>query len=307
MPKISVIMPVYKAEKYIEYAVNSILNQQYADFELLIIDDKGNDDSVSIIRKIKDSRIKIIENERNRGIAYSRNKGLDAACGEYIALMDDDDWAPPYRFEVENDFLDTNTDIAAVGGSRHIIDENNQIIRYNDLLMLHNPGRIKAELMFHNVIANGSMMFRKRIVEEHAISYQDNMYGMEDYKFWIDYSVYGNIVNLNETLLYWRDGMSNETRKNRLKKEYQETFGKIQEYALKIHGFCLDEEEIQCFQNNFSINGRALSTKRDLEQLYPVMKKIISQGKELNFVKELDFVCRHMYGRRVTYSDLWSE
>ena len=96
MPKISVIMPVYNAERYIKIAVDSILNQTFKDFELIVIDDKGTDDSIKIVEEISDPRIRILHNEKNCGIAFSRNRGITEAKGEYLALMDDDDYAPDY-------------------------------------------------------------------------------------------------------------------------------------------------------------------------------------------------------------------
>ena len=309
MPKISVIMPVYMAEKYVKYAVQSILDQSYSDLELIVIDDKGTDNSISIVEGIKDFRIKILENDINRGIAFSRNRGIENATGEYIALMDDDDFAPVYRLKTENEFLDSNLDISVVGGAMHTIDSYNNLIKYNNIQMIHDPDRLRAELLFHDVIANGSTMFRKEFILKHSIKYQDNMKGMEDYRFWIDCSVLGRIVNLDHVLLYWRDNPENETSKNKslLKLERQETFRKIQEYALKVNGFDLNEEELRCFQKGFAEGGKAFSSRQDLEQLYLVIKKLIEQGKDKDYADELKFVCKYMYGRRVAYSDIWAD
>lgn len=307
MPKISIIMPVYMAEKYVKYAVESVLNQSYSDFELIVIDDKGTDNSISIVEGIKDSRIKILENDINRGIAFSRNRGIENAAGEYIALMDDDDFTPVYRLKIENEFLDSNPDISVVGGAKNTIDEHNNLINYNNGQMIHNPDRVRAELLFHDVVANGSTMFRKEFVLSHAIKYQNNMNGMEDYRFWIDCSVSGKIVNLDHVLLYWRDNPENETSKNTSlqKLERQETFKKIQEYALKTNGFSLNEDELKCFQKGFAEGGKAFSNKEDLEQLYLVLRKIIKQGKEKTFSKQLDFVCKRMFGRKIENSYIW--
>lgn len=307
MPKISVIMPVYMAEKYVEDAVWSILNQNYSDFELIIIDDKGTDNSISIIEGIKDSRIKILENNFNRGIAFSRNKGIENATGEYIALMDDDDIAPLNRLKIENEFLDSNLDITAVGGAMHIINQDNAVTRYNYCEMIHDPERLRAELLFRDVVMNGSTMFRRELVLNHDIKYQDNMNGMEDYRFWIDCSVFGKIVNLDHVLLYWRDSLENETTKNKslLRTERQETYKKIQEHALKVNGFYLSEDELKCFQKGFAEGGKTFLNKEDLEQLYWVLRKIMRQGKEKPFSKQLELVCKRMFGRRVENSYAW--
>ena len=99
MPKISVVMPAYNAEKYIGEAIESILNQTFKDFEFIIINDGSVDHTKEIIREYNDPRIVLLENDKNRGIVLSLNKGLDAATGKYIARMDADDIALKNRFE----------------------------------------------------------------------------------------------------------------------------------------------------------------------------------------------------------------
>ena len=93
MPKISVIVPVYKAEKYICRCVDSILAQTFTDFELLLIDDGSPDNSGAICDEYaaSDSRVKVFHKE-NGGVSSARNVGLDNACGEWITFVDADDW-----------------------------------------------------------------------------------------------------------------------------------------------------------------------------------------------------------------------
>lgn len=306
MPKVSVIMPVYNAEKYIEIAVNSILNQTLKDFELIIIDDKGNDKSIEIVQNYRDPRVKIIHNDINLGIAYSRNRGISIATGKYIALMDDDDYAPRNRLEIENDFLDERNDIDVVGGAFCTIKEKNKILR-GDATRVHNPKRVRAELIFHNIVANGSAMFRKQFVVDNRIRYWDNMQGMEDYHFWVQCSLKGSITNLDDVFLYWRQTDSNETYKRMCKGKSKraDTFKEIQKYALKNNGFLLTDEEIGCFTNQFQEGGRYQSTQKELEELFCILRSMILQGKGYGFSKELEYVCRYMFGQRVANSIVW--
>ena len=308
MPKISVIMPVYNAEKYINMAIESILQQTFDDFELIIIDDKGTDNSIDIVKKIADPRIKIIHNEKNYGIAYSRNRGIAEAEGEYIALMDDDDYAPVYRLEIEQKYLDTYPEIAVVGGARHIIDEKNNIVKYNSSLMIHNPQRIRAELIFHDVIPNGSTMIRNKFIHDNKIQYQDNMQGMEDYHFWVQCSLKGKIVNLDDVLLYWRKTDTNETykRSREFSKKRIEIFKNIQRYALVMNGFLLTEKELNCFFREFSENRRYEPDINDINELFYVIKKLIKQAKNSVFAKEMEYVCKYMFGGRVAKSNIWT-
>ena len=92
-------MPVYNAGRYLSQAVQSILEQTYKDFELIIINDGSTDNSKTVIESFNDNRIRYFENEKNSGIVYSRNKGLKLAKGEYIGMFDADDIAYPEKFE----------------------------------------------------------------------------------------------------------------------------------------------------------------------------------------------------------------
>lgn len=127
-PMISVILPVYNSEKYIEKTIRSVLNQTYEDFELLIIDDIPTDNTMSIVDSIHDDRIRIICNGENKGIAYSRNRGIECCKGKYIALMDYDDIALENRFEKQVAFLEDNPDVDVVGGRIRQIDEDDNFI-----------------------------------------------------------------------------------------------------------------------------------------------------------------------------------
>lgn len=96
---VSVIMPVFNAEKYLKQTLESLLNQEYANWELIAVDDKSKDGSLSILREFskKEPRIVLIEKEQNSGSADSRNKGIDRAGGRFIAFLDADDlWDPDF-------------------------------------------------------------------------------------------------------------------------------------------------------------------------------------------------------------------
>ena len=121
MPAISVIMPVYNAEKYIRKSIESILYQTFEDFELVLIDDCGNDKSMEIARQFSDERIRIIENADNIGISSSRNRGIKESHGKYIALMDDDDIVILHWYE---DWLNISEEICGDDGAiLHEIEE----------------------------------------------------------------------------------------------------------------------------------------------------------------------------------------
>ena len=113
-PLITVVLPVYNGEKYLSEAIDSILTQTFADFELITINDGSTDDSLQILRKYeqRDSRIRVIARE-NRGLATTLNDSVDIARGEWVARMDQDDIALPHRFERQLAWLkETGADIS---------------------------------------------------------------------------------------------------------------------------------------------------------------------------------------------------
>ncbi len=306
--KISVIMPVFNAEKYILKAVQSILSQTEKDFELILIDDCGTDKSVEIVSKLEDSRIRILKNNENRGIAWCRNRGIREAKGEYIALMDDDDLAPSYRLKIEKDFLDINSNVDVVGGNMIIIDENDKCISHA-IRVFNNPKRVKGELMFRNMVTNGSAMIRKSFIENNQLEYKDNYLGMEDYKFWTECSLKGSIANVEDVLLYWRKSENNETAKkrNEKKSERADLFATIQLETVAANGFTLSAEEKSYYVKYFDELNEFFFYKEDLERLLLLLRKIIKQAREMKLdnAQEIEFVCRNMYSLKTKRSELW--
>ena len=123
-PQISVVLPVYNEEKYIEECIWSILNQTYNNFELIIVDDASTDRSLEIINTFNDPRIQLFSNKKNLGIAKSLNKGCLNVRGEFIARIDANDIAVKTRFEKQLKYLNNNPNCAVVFSPVLIIDEN---------------------------------------------------------------------------------------------------------------------------------------------------------------------------------------
>ena len=115
-PKISVILPFYNAERTIARAITSIANQNFRDFECILIDNNSTDNSTWIAQKIIDRDIRFtIISEKKQGVTFASNKGLEVSKGKYIARMDADDWSYPERLEIQSDFLDKYLHYGAVG------------------------------------------------------------------------------------------------------------------------------------------------------------------------------------------------
>ena len=130
MDLISVLIPTYNVERYVEQAIRSILEQTYSNIELIIVDDCSTDNTYQILEKLskEDSRIKLQKNEENLKICKTLNKGLSVASGNYIARMDGDDVSRPDRLEKLKTFLDNNPEIDLVGSQTELIDEDGRVL-----------------------------------------------------------------------------------------------------------------------------------------------------------------------------------
>lgn len=196
---ISVVMPVYNAERYLDEAIQSILTQTYKDFEFIIINDGSIDNSLKIIKKYQeqDSRI-ILINRENKGFVYSLNEAIYMAKGDCIARMDADDISLPNRFKEQVQILDTMNNIDVIGCNYQLIDNQSKItgevkvpITNNDILM---------SLCYSVPFAHPSVMIRKSVFD--SVKYENNP--TEDYLLWSKIYKNNNFYNLDKCLFQYR-------------------------------------------------------------------------------------------------------
>lgn len=209
-PTISVIMAAYNAEKYISESIKSVLNQTFNNFELIIINDASTDNTFSIIEYFqkKDSRIKVINNEKNKFVIKSRNMGLKKATGKYITIIDSDDLLMPEKFEKQFNFLEKNIEVFLVGTSVTLIDENNNYIKEH--IASTDYSQIKTEMLRHNTFYHSSIMFRN-----FHILFREKMFFSEDYDLLLNIMSQNKIItNLSEKFVQYRVIQTSLSRKN---------------------------------------------------------------------------------------------
>ncbi len=206
MIKVSVLMPVYKThEEYLKKAIESILNQTFKDFEFLILDDCPSDSREDIIKAYKDDRIVYYKNEKNLGISASRNKLLDMAKGEYIAVFDHDDISNQQRLEKQVAYLDAHPDVGVLGcGMKKM--SNGKMIK-NPL----NSHDIKVALMGYCAVVHTGAMIRKEVLTKNNIRYNEFYSPSEDYALWGDLIPVTEFHNLQDILIEYRDFAGNTT------------------------------------------------------------------------------------------------
>lgn len=300
-PLISIVMPVYNAEKYIDKAVESILNQTYQNIELIIVEDASTDDTYQVISRYTDSRIKVFCNEINRGIAYSTNYAIRHSSGEYIALMDDDDIAVKERIQLSLDFLEHHESIDIVGGAGLMIDENGKIIGSH--MPRNNPRVIKACMLFHDCMWNGTVMVRRQVFYDNNIWYRENCYGMQDFQFFVEASKRVKISNINDVLLYWRKYDASETamEMDKNSKLRAEKYAQIQRDSISKSGFSLTESQYNIITSVLTEKMAASYKKEDWYALSQVFSEMISQAedKKFDWKNELEWQCKKILGERL--------
>ena len=211
---ISVIMSSFNSEKTIEESIQSILNQDYKNIEFLIVDDGSTDNTLRIMKKLrdKDKRIEIIENTRNIGLTKSLNQLLKISNGRYIARQDSDDLSFPYRLTRQINFLKkTNYDIVT---SRAVIKNKEvKIPKYSHLF----PNKIVMK--YKNPFIHGTLFLDKNIFEEVG-GYDENFYFAQDYKLYFDCYKKGKKINIINEVLYELNDKDNISNKNKEEQKY---------------------------------------------------------------------------------------
>lgn len=201
-PKISLVMKVYNGEAYLREAVDSILAQTFTDFEFLIIDDGSTDSSVDIIKSYDDDRIRLLQNEKNMGLCATQNRVIDAAAGEYIAVMDCDDISYPTRFEKQAAYLDAHPDVMMCGSLRDDLKDG-VFTPFQEVMQLNNQS-LQFSLYFGNMFfTHSSLMFRAREYRDSGLSY-GGVPVAEDYAVIIEMARRYPIALLPERLIAYR-------------------------------------------------------------------------------------------------------
>lgn len=210
-PLLTVVMPAFNGEKYISAAIDSVLNQTFKNFELIIINDGSSDKTNNIVLSFKDERIRFIDLKKNRGIAFCRNLGLQEARGEFLAWTDCDDLNLPTRFEKQLNFLQNNSNFGGCGTwlSRFKGEKTYYINK-----AYGNPEKIKAALLFKPAsIPNPTAMLRLSGIRMYNIKYDENLQIGEDYDFIFRCSQYMKFTNIQENLYMYRDSETSIMKK----------------------------------------------------------------------------------------------
>ena len=197
-------MPVYNGEKYIHYAIDSVLQQTYKDFEFLIINDGSKDNTQGIIDryKKKDNRIRIFINNENIGISKSLNYGLKQAKGQLIARIDSDDIWHKEKLSKQLLCMDNDPTLYLLGTAKTLINESGDIIPSVEK-QFFSYREIKSNILKNNLFCHSSVIFKKSLLKEIGY-YNENFLNTEDYEYWIRILTGRKGEILNESLVFYR-------------------------------------------------------------------------------------------------------
>lgn len=245
-PLVSIVLPVYNGDVYLQSAIESILNQTFIDFELVIINDASTDNTDQIINNFKDKRIRYFINETNLKIIETLNKGINLSRGKYIARMDADDISFPNRIEDQVNFLEKNVEIDVLGTGFEIIG-NNQNDRFSNNTVVYNTDskKIAFNLIYNNVILHPSVMFRSSVFHKYKIYYNKKFIHAEEYYLWTQLIIHTKFANLPDILLKYRvhdNQISLQNHKVQLDNSYS-----IQQLYLKNLGLNITFNQAKLF------------------------------------------------------------
>jgi succinoglycan biosynthesis protein ExoO len=234
-PKVSIVIPTYNVEKYIKETIYSVLKQTFQDFEVIVVDDNSIDSTVSILKQFNDSRIRIVRNKTNMGPSFSRNKGISLSKGEWIALLDGDDfWRENRLEELLKISKENNADIVA---DDIYIFENERVV--GTILERRKKQNIYGFISVEDFVKYdlGIMqpLIKREIFVNHKLRYNENLKYIEDFDLYLRILKFGyKWFQTNEAYYYYRQ-LKNSSIRNQI--------------ALKHSSI----EQINSFLENFSV------------------------------------------------------
>lgn len=277
---ISVVMPVYNGQAYVREAIESILNQDYKRFELLLINDGSTDASEKIIESFNDARIVYIKNDTNLGLIESLDKGIRAAKGAYIARMDADDIAMPTRLCDQLNAFKNNPERIAVGSDYYVLEGN----KLTHIKNIRDSDFIKTCLLFAPYFNHPTMMIKNRF-KELDLSYDKNFVHAEDYRLWTQLSFHGAFYIVDKPLLKYRSHGSQISANH--KQTQLQISATIRKSYLQQLGFKFSEE--QFFIHNIIGNNEFIRSKETLLNINDWLQNLVQQNNDLQVMNSSSF------------------
>jgi glycosyltransferase involved in cell wall biosynthesis len=264
---ISIVMPAYNAEKHIKESIESVLNQTFGRFELIIVDDGSTDDTLSIIKSYTDSRIAVVENKHD--FTGSLNLGIKRTTGSYIARMDADDVMRPNRLQVQYEFMERHPEVDVCGSWIELFETKSGTIQTHT-----NHKDIVAAMLSYNPMAHPSVMMRKNVFEKQGRALYKKEYPYaEDYKLWTDLAAQGfHFANVPEVLLQYRCS-ENQVTNSKWEKMHDSSLKIRREYAEQAMRVIIEKDNryIKFFDRLIELSKEKIM---DMEQISNIVYQV---------------------------------
>ncbi|MGN0917649.1 MAG: glycosyltransferase [Oxalobacter sp.] len=242
-PKVSVLTPVYNTqEKHLRECIESILNQTYQDFEFILLNDASTDPNVEkVIQSYDDPRIVYTVNEKNLGISPSRNKLLQMARGEYLAIFDHDDISYPDRLELQVSYLESHPEVGVVSSQADVLSDRKGNRIWN---VPETSYEIQRKSLTDSCVIHSACMLRKSVLDKFNIGYEAEYSPAEDYALFCRLVGKTEFYNFQKSLIQYRDHRNNTTH---LRKSLMRMNTKaIQSFVQRDNAELWDSVRIQC-------------------------------------------------------------
>lgn len=275
---VTVLMPVFNGERYLERAIQSILTQSFKDYKFLIIDDGSTDSSLEIINRYKeqDSRIQVLVNSNNRGLINTLNKSLDTIDTKYVARMDCDDVAFPARLEKQVRLMEASPSIGVCGTwitVKNTSDGSQYTQRYPT-----RQANIKVHMLSYCAVAHPSVILRKSFFEQYGLRYDPAYIHAEDYELWTRAIDKFEFTNIDEPLLEYTIHPENVSSKNKAIQLSASSRIKIKQISKLIRPKLKDESVIARLFTPGELPDA--SNQQDFIETHNVMERILIANKE---------------------------
>jgi glycosyltransferase involved in cell wall biosynthesis len=280
-PSVTVLMPVRNGAAFIREAIDSVLAQDFADYELLIVNDGSTDATVEIVESYTDPRIRLLSYPQALGQTYVRIEGMRAARGKYVALLDADDISLPSRLSKQIAFLEANPQFAVCGTlARTIGDHPNQV-----LAPPTNRQEIICRLLFGNVFVHSTVMMRKQLLDDAGLNYLIEFECAQDYDLFVRCAQQYPLVNLPEVLTLYRRHPNQVSVKDRGVQEascYRILHKQLQYFGL--------EPSAEEFQTHLLVFDYAAPlTPERIDAVEKWLKKLLRHNRERKMYPEPTF------------------
>lgn len=255
-PKISVILPAYNASKTISDTIQSILKQDFTDWELLVINDGSSDDTADVVTSFADERIFLFNNDENKGLIYSLNKGIDLARGEFLARIDSDDIALPQRFSKQIELMEKRPNVIVCGS---FMETFGNVKKPSVISFECENESIKNNFPLRPAFGHPSVMIRKSVLLDTGIRYDYRYKCAEDAKLWFDLMSYGEYANLPEILMRYRVSSTQCTQSNNID---------MIEKSRQCRDLFIDSYTHGWYKGVFLCKGLTVSTIKDFKKKF---------------------------------------